>query len=100
MKISSQQIDKGILDELREIKKSLQDSERRVVLEKMTPQQTTNSPYFPDRAYANPLAVKDNPEETSWKEVPTYEKTREIEIDTSVQRAEFTSLNGKKLNII
>ncbi|EQC44258.1 hypothetical protein [Bacteriovorax sp. Seq25_V] len=100
MRISSQQIDKGILDELREIKKSLQDTERRVVLEKLTPQQTTNSPYFPDRAYSNPLAVKGNPEETSWKEVKTYEETREIDIDTTSQKHAFASLNGKKLNII
>ena len=98
--ISPASIDSKILEELREIKKSLKESEHTLTLKRLTPTQTSNSPYFPDRNYANPLAVKGNPEETKWREVSSYEKNREILVNSGTDQDLLAIVNGKKLNII
>lgn len=99
-KIQSQAIDSQILKELTEIKKSVVEQERMVFAEKTAPMQTKNSPYFPDRQFSNPLAVQGNAEETKWKDVPTYEEQRDLELEFKEQQDMFVVINNKKLNII
>lgn len=91
-----------ILNELSEMNKALHDQNRRVENDRLRPFQTKDSPYFPDREYSNPLAVKGNAEETKWKEVPTYEDNyeRNIVADKSDYQETLVVVNKKKLNII
>lgn len=99
-KVSNQAIDAQILKELTQIRKSAQETERITFATKTQPMQTTNSPYFPDREFANPLAVQGNPEETKWKEIPTYEDQRDLNLEIEEKQALIAIMNGKKLNII
>ena len=99
---SNNSVTKKIVKELTEIRKALHDTDRRLILEELEPYQTRNSPYLPDRDYSNPLAVQGNPEETKWKEVPTYEEQRGGWIESNSLENEhlLVTVNKKKLNII
>lgn len=99
-KINSQAIDSLILKEMTQVRKSVQETERLTFLSKTAPNQVKNSPYFPDREFSNPLAVQGNAEELSWKEVPTYEDQRNINLEIEDKQALIAIMNGKKLNII
>lgn len=99
-KISSQAIDSLMLKELTEVRKSVQETEKLMFLAKTAPTQIKNSPYFPDREFSNPLAVQGNSEETSWKDVPTYEDQRDINLEIQDKQELIAIMNGKKLNII
>ena len=99
-KISSGTVDGKILNELREIKKAFQDSNREVTLKELQPFQTVNSPYYPDRAYSNPLAVQDNMEELEWKKVDSYEQRHARYVSSEEEQAKIVVVNNKKLNII
>lgn len=95
-------VTKRIVEELTEIRKSLHDTDRRLILDKLKPYQTKDSPYFPDREFSNPLAVKGNPEETKWKEVKTYEEQRNSWVESNSLENEnlYVVVNKKKLNIL
>jgi hypothetical protein len=99
---SNNSVTKKIVEELTEIRKALHDTDRRLILEELEPYQAKNSPYLPDRDYHNPLAVKGNPEETKWKEVPTYEEQRSQWVEHNSMENEhlLVTVNKKKLNII
>lgn len=99
-RVGSQAIDSQMLKELTEIKKSVKETERLEFLQKTAPQQAQNSPYFPDRLFSNPLAVQGNPEETKWKEVPTYEDQRDLNLEFQESPEMLIVVNNKKLNII
>ena len=74
---TTKRIQRQMLQELKMIKKSARSAEREIYLEKNKAHQTKNSPYLTDRAFYQLSAVKESPEEASWKKVPSYEESRE-----------------------
>ena len=101
--VSTKKIDRQILQELRMIKKATREANTEINLEKNKPHQTKNSPYLTDRKFFELSAVKNSAQETSWKEVKSYEENREKWIDhdsDSMSQGEFEDLISKKINII
>ena len=92
-----------MLQELKMIKKSTREAASQVHLKENAPHQTKNSPYLTDRAFYQLSAVKDSPEERSWKNVESYSEQRENWVehnDNSMSQDEFEEYLTKKINII
>lgn len=101
--MSVKTIDRKILNELKTISRYAKETRHEIEIEKYKAHQTNESPYLTDRKYFSVNAIKGNPEETSWKVVPTYEDNRGgwLQSDTTtVTQGDTTIHFNKKLNII
>lgn len=80
--------------ELKQIKNEIKISNDEKVRENTQINNVTNSPYLRDQIFYKRDAIYNSPEETSWKEVKSYEKNlQEV-------RQEYAESNRRKLNII
>ena len=100
---TTKRIQRQMLQELKMIKKYARSAEREIYLEKNKAHQTNNSPYLTDRAFYQLSAVKESPEEGSWKKVSSYEENREKWVehsDNTMSQDDFEEYLSKKINII
>jgi hypothetical protein len=80
--------------ELQQIKTEIKISNDEKTRENTQINNATNSPYLRDQIFYKKDAIYNSPEETSWREVKSAEKTlQEVQL-------EYVETNRKKLNII